>query len=137
MKSLRADEPGEPKPPNKELPASGDQDQQSALKGRKKQRRQEKRQETGLLNALERLVTRAKKEPEGGRGSSKLRNEDKLVGARLRTGEKQETTMKEEQAPRKKAEVRGCKNICRGPLEKGPARIKSTLRPDRGKRRLQ
>ena len=65
LKSLRADEPGEPKPPNNEQPASGDQDQQSALKGRKKQRRQEKRQETGLLNALERLVTRAKREPEG------------------------------------------------------------------------
>ena len=32
LKSLRADEPGEPKPPNNEQPASGDQDQRSAQK---------------------------------------------------------------------------------------------------------
>ena len=61
LRSLRVDEPGEPK----QQPASRDQDQQSVLRGRKKQRRKEKRQETGLLNALERLVTRAKREPQG------------------------------------------------------------------------
>ena len=65
LRSLRVDEPGEPKPSINEQPASRDQDQQSVLRGRKKQRRKEKRQETGLLNALERLVTRAKREPQG------------------------------------------------------------------------
>ena len=65
LKSLRADEPGETKPPNKEQPVSGNLNQQNTEEGRKKLRRQEKRQETGLLNALERLVTKAKKEPEG------------------------------------------------------------------------
>ena len=37
LDGLRADEPGEPKPPNKEQPASGNLDQQNTMKGRKKQ----------------------------------------------------------------------------------------------------
>ena len=135
LKSLRADGPGEPKLPNREQPASGNRGQQKTQKGRNKQRRQEARQEVGLLNALERLMTKAKKEPEGVlqrlEGSLEAAKRGRIDRRSTVDRDEQETEMKEEPA-QTRAECPRFKNIGRGRSKGDEQRTRADCDPTEG-----
>ena len=97
------------------------------MKGRKKQRRLQIRQETGLLNALKRLETRAKKEPEGVlqrlEGFIEAAKRGQIGRFAAADRDKQETKMKEEPAPKRKQKAQEVKTYAEAPRN-GQTRIK-------------
>ena len=124
LKSLRADEPLEPKPPDREQPASGNLGQQKTQKGRKQQRRQEVRQVAELLKepkgVLQRLegFLEAGKRGQNGRRSTAERDE-------------QETEKMQEPVPKRERKGPKVQKHSPRPLEKGRAKNKSRLRRNR------